>query len=324
MTVFNHKLSSYAIIWLIIIITSAEVILSFILPSKLFDGNETDEALYNIEHVASNIDFVLLGDSVGRQILKESYNIDKKGYLTLATNKGTEMVGQYYLAKRYLLKNKKPKAMIFVGNNPFDDDLSGIYTENYFQRCFLKFDEIAELVPYKDIKFCFVMMIYKIFPSYRYRLHIRAYMQKHLFCSNSKVFDITTEKKGKELEGKVHFQSSLFKHKKTALISDIYFRKLLNMLKQKSIRFYFVDAPKTESYFKQEENIKSYENMFKYLGELEDEYENFYFLKSLGTYPDEYFKNDSIHLIKELPDSKLPVAAYEFQRKMDQIEKDLM
>ena len=77
-----------------------------------------------------------------------------------ANNDAILMAGQYFLVRRYLQRNQKPKAIILVWYNPLHPILnSPYYVENYFQRCFLKPGEIMEIMSRKDVKSWFVTIM---------------------------------------------------------------------------------------------------------------------------------------------------------------------
>jgi hypothetical protein len=251
---FNSKIWSSAALLTVIIIAIVEITLSQSLPSRIF-SHEVDRVLYDIDRTKYNADFVLLGDSIGKQIIDSALSDYKNGRTcaSLGANQAIEMTGQYFLVERYLRNNSKPKAVIFVGCNQLGGNLEQVYTENFFQRCFLRFNEIAELTLHKGSQFSFIMMIYKIFPSYRYRLKIQ---EKLLGYSNANVHTgILNAKKSYGKPGNEARVVANIKYKLSdkypSAISDIYFNKLVDMLKRKSIKFYYLNAPISESRYKQ-------------------------------------------------------------------------
>lgn len=302
---FNFNKRQPALLWAIIAVIVIETVLSKLVVLLPFT-NTTDRTLYDIEHKRYDADIVFISDSVGRQILKSAlsnYGDGNYKFAMLLSNGAVEMTGRYFLIERYLKRNKKPKAVVFVGVNPLGGNLKGRYTENYVQRCFLKPDEILQLTLFKGIKFGLVMVIYKLFPSYRYRWTF----QKKLFGSINT--EIDPEKFEKEIgnpvsNGNANFvkmakraykETWYYKMTHKVPISDRYFNKLLSMLRRDSIEFFLVCAPMSEFYAKK----RNVNGMYDYFNELTGKYNNFHVLNSFGLYQEKYFIPDKLHLTDE-------------------------
>jgi hypothetical protein len=104
----------------------------------------------------------------------------------LACNQATETAGQYFFLKRYLKKNRMPRAVISCDRTPLDGNLRQNLTENYIQRCFTHWSEIIELALIKrDPEFTVKMIAYKMLSTYTYRLHLQKII---LGTTNSNIY----------------------------------------------------------------------------------------------------------------------------------------
>jgi len=324
-SIFNSKKLPLAFLWAISIIIIIEVVFFRTMPPDLFN-HEVDSALYDIEHKDYGADIVFLGDSLGGSILwvydeQLATDNDKSGYVIIPGNQAIEMTGQYFLAKRYLARNKNPKAIIYMGFRPFGTNLNSLFTENYIKRCFLKPYEIIELMRYKGLGFGFIMLVYKLFPTYKYRLHIQNYLTGF---ANTDIYSgllLKVNKIPRITKSKYSLNSLLpfLKYEKYASIADTHLKKLLDLLKQKSIRIYFVNPPVAESRFKKLTQWKWYNMLFNDYENWKSIYKNFYFSRELQIYPDEYFSHDKNHLTKK---GRMR-AAKEFREKLARIKKEL-
>lgn len=298
---FNFNKKPPALFWVIIGILIIETIV-FKASGSFPSRNITELAIYNIEHIKYDSDIVLLSDSVGNQLLWSifrNYRGDKNKFIMLASNGGIEMPGQYFLIKRYLMRNKKPKAVVFVGINPLGVNLSNIFVENYVQRCFLSPDEIFQLTLAKGPKFGFIMLVYKFFPSYRHRFVLQKALgfitlQEDSFKKRASQNSKQGVNFAKKL-AKVVRRKSQIKNPGRLPLSDRYLDKLVGMLDKNSIKFYFVTVPMTENYRKKRDVGK----MYIYFKELARKHDNFNMFSNCGLFPDQFFIDDKLHLTPE-------------------------
>lgn len=135
--------------------------------------HEVDTLLYQLERQRIHADYMLLGDSVGRQLFQHTPDLQNEKYAMLATNQAVTMTGQYFIAKRYLQQNKRPRAVILLTSSHFGD-LDRELTDNYIQRTFTHFSEIIEIFTLKkDPVFTAKMLAYRWLPSFKYRLSLQ-------------------------------------------------------------------------------------------------------------------------------------------------------
>ncbi len=273
---------------MVAVVVATEIALSQTLPERFF-SHEVDRALHRIKQAKGDAEILFIGDSVGRQLIISAAQRGwpgNKGH-TLATNQVIEMAGNYYLVRRYLLRHGKPRAVVFVAGPPESVDLGQASNENFIQRCFLRWDEIAELTFYKGLRFGCVMVVHKLFPSYRYRYHIQ---KKLVGFSNASIY----EGLKRESSGGTAAEGSDKGFQIKGTLFDTYFRKLLDMLSRESIDFYYVFPPVSQARWKKDK--QRYEAMRLFLDSLRREYPLFRFRGGLRMYPDYSFKKDEIHL----------------------------
>lgn len=137
-------------------------------------NHEVDAVLRQIGRDRFDARVLVIGDSVGGQ-LAESLGLRADGrYAVLTTNQAIETIGQYFLVKRYLETQTPPDLVLYLSACPLGDRLNQVYTENFFQRCFTRAEEIAGASSYLlNPSFTLKMLAYKWLPSYRYRLHLQ-------------------------------------------------------------------------------------------------------------------------------------------------------
>ena len=281
----GFRLFSSAVLWALIVILISEAVLARTLPQRYF-SHEVDQILYDLEHKKYNAEFLLLGDSVGGQIWRAAIKDDGRQHMfaVLPSNAAIEMTGQYYLVQRYLKRNKKPKAVIFLGRNFLSRDLNQVYTENFVQRCFLNFREIAEITSHKGVEFGLVMLVYKCLPSYRYRLHL----QKRLAgFANSNVGT-----------GLLPTQDPVIPKipAGTRTASKIYLIKLLALCDRLDIHFYLIEAPMPESTAGRSWDVPSFGDMRSSWDDLEKRYGRLHLVKDMSVFQENDFAADRIHL----------------------------
>ena len=138
--------------------------------------HEVDDLLYQLQEDRFQADYVLLGNSVGRQLFKNTPYLQNEKFIMMATNQAVTMTGQYFIAKRYLQHNKIPRAFILL-TYPYFGQLDQYLADNYIQRTFTNLSEIFEILHLKkDLVFTAKTFAYRLLPSFKYRL----FLQKQL------------------------------------------------------------------------------------------------------------------------------------------------
>ena len=291
LSIFSSRSCPYLGGLLVVLIIVTEITMSRVLPGRFF-SHEVDRALHNIDDTASEAELVFIGDSVGRQLVRGAWRAGQGGarkWKDLVTNQVIEAAGNYYMLKRYLRRHKKPAAVIYVAGAPDDVDLEGDSNENFIQRCFLRADEMAELTYYKGFRFGFVMLVHKLFPSYRYRYHLQ---KKLLGFSNASIYDgIRRESDetavGLDAKESLQIEDTLY---------GIYFKKMLDLLSEESVDFYYIFPPVSEASWSKRED--RYRAMKSFLDSLRFQYRVFRGSSDLPIYPDSAFKKDEFHFQK--------------------------
>ncbi len=314
-SIFNSKTLPLAFFLTLLAIIVFETVPYRFWSQRLFH-HEVDQLLYEIEHKKYDADIVLIGDSVGRQITTKLLSDQAMAarfpgmtFSNLTTNQAIEITGQYYLIQRYLKRNKKPTAILFIGLNPLGQNLDQIFTENFVKRCFTNFHEIAEIALHKGIGFAFDMFMYKFFPSYRYRLRLQnKILRFHNNAYTGQEWALQANSEEKNESSPAAFS--------TSALSNIYFVRLVDLLSREGISFYFLPAPLKKSTYEHENAKKRITFMKDFFHALEKTYPNFHFIDEIEVYPDTFFL-DHVHLNEK----SLVGAASRTQEKFSEIQK---
>jgi hypothetical protein len=220
------------------LICGIEALFSVLLPPRFF-SHEVDSVLHAIDTRLFTADYLLLGDSVGRQLLLK-YQDDQR-FSMLATNAAVEMTGQYFLLRRFLEHHRPPRAVLFAGlPSHIERNLEQPYTENYVLRTFNDFEEIAELfLATKNVTQAVKALVYRLFPSYKYRLHL----QKQLLGgTNADIYTgvLTT---GSEAKAKPYTVEGFWRRFQGRNVSLRHFRAMVELLTVQGIPFYYIPVP---------------------------------------------------------------------------------
>lgn len=272
-------------------ITAVETILYRTLPGKAH-YHEVDGLLYQMDRQVYNADYVLLGDSVARQIFhyQQDDDISRLKWVVLATNQAINVAGQYFILRRYLNRNTVPKVIVMVGLSHLNGPLDSPFADNYIRRTFTKWREIGEIfLLNRDPVFTLKSVAYKLFPSFKYRLYLQ---KKILGFTNAEIY--TGSVYGKKPNGSDSYSiiSFLKKIASERDISSIYFEKILQITQRANISFKFIPPPIKESNM---DEIHVYEELFlERFPALEKRYSNFQYFCKLKYYPEKLF-SDSVH-----------------------------
>ncbi len=292
--------SRSGLLWTVVAIACIEFVLSRTLPGHYF-RHEVDELLHEVRTKTFSAPNVSVGNSVGRQ-LDRGINRIEPGFLTpLASNGSLESTGQYLLFRRYLDRNPMPKNLIVWLDNPFAGNLHLIYTENYIQRCFLMWREIALICWWKGSPtFAANMLAYKFLPSYRYRMEIQAELpfldtkRVHLDIQNTAFMTTGLFKPEswfvKWWQRRLHGDRSL---------SYVAFERLLKLCQEHNVGVYYIPTPLRESDAQARGPRQGRTKVIAQLEELQARYPVLHFLPEAREYPEDWFP-DKAHFAPRL------------------------
>jgi hypothetical protein len=206
------------------------------------------------------------------------------------------MIGQFFVVKRYLEAGKRPKAVIYIGINPMGKNLESPWAEVYIKHVFLRFSEIGDLARVaRDLRFSVGMLLYKFLPSYRAREVIRKWAH----------YDPEAPIAGRAPTlGPSHsilsMMGSWLEPKPDLDLSKKYFEKLLDLLADNHIDFYFVQVGLSQTNYNHWWHTAGFEpnplmptsgeQLEAYLSSTAKRYPGFRFSRlSFPVYPDDYF-----------------------------------
>lgn len=176
LSTFSSEAVRNAAFWTVLLIAGIEFFGGRKLADEV-DVHQVDRLCERIERDRFNAPVVVLGDSVAEGAFRER-EVDMTRFAILPSNQAIEATGQLFVLRRYLRHNRAPERLLLMALDPTRGKLGQRYTENYVQRVFTRWDEIAYMARWKrDPAFVLKCVSYKLIPSFRYRLHL----QKSLF-----------------------------------------------------------------------------------------------------------------------------------------------
>lgn len=225
----------------IAIIFCVEIILHPYLSEKFF-SHEVDVKLASLERKERNQAVVTIGDSVGHGIFS-GWRFKNGSIAQLACNQATETTGQYFFVQRFIAKNQQPEVIISCDRSPFSGNLTQNLTENYVQRCFTKWREIIELMAIKmDPVFTLKMISYKLFATFKYRLHVQ---EKLVGFRNGEIYTGLTINGSSPVStyGLIDRIENYKNGFRQESISAYFLTKLIAELQKQNIPFYYLPPP---------------------------------------------------------------------------------
>lgn len=288
-------------------ILAMEIILQQILPGNAC-YHEVDSLLYHMDRQVYNANYVLMGDSVARQLFGQDDRMAHQGWAVLATNQAITLTGQYFILRRYLDRNPLPKIAVMVSLPYLSETMDTPFADNYIQRTFTEWREVGEIfLLNRDPVFTLKSLAYKLFPSFKYRL----YLQNNLLgYTNAEIY--TGAAYGKKPKSSDSYSMLRFFKKIVSErdISFMYFEKILHITQRNNISFQFIPPPIKESNM---DAIRGYEKLLrKRLPTLEKRYSNFQYVRELTYYPENFFV-DNVHYSS----TSLPLARKYMDSQMD-------
>lgn len=178
LSTFSSELRRTPLPWVLAAIAATELAVSHGLPRGAH-RHEFDALLARVDAERTDADVVILGDSVAQNLF-DRWPGRPAGVTSLAANQAIELPGHYWLLRRYLDANRAPRAVVFVGHDPLGGNLRQPFTENYVQRCFTRWREIADLTAARRSPvFGLKMVLYKALTTFRHRVYIQKALSGH-------------------------------------------------------------------------------------------------------------------------------------------------
>ncbi len=146
------------------------------LPPSSASPNVVDDVLARLERPpAAAAAATVIGDSVANQLVRELRRGRRAPLEDLTANAAIETPGHYLLLRRRLEQTPPPARVVFMSENPDFGKLTNPYVDNHVVRCFLRWDEIADLTFGKrDAAFGLRMTLHKLSPTLRRRAELQA------------------------------------------------------------------------------------------------------------------------------------------------------
>ena len=249
LSIFSSRILGSALVWTVLAVALIEAWAGRALPPR-FTNHEVDQLLDLLDRgIGPDADRVFLGDSVGRQVSRALALREPDFFLPLASNGGIETAGQYFVLRRYLAHHPAPKQVVLMMLNPVEGLLDGKYTENYFQRGFLHWREIAEVAPLRrSLPFTLTMVGYKLSPVFRHRIGLQATVPwletPSPWSGQFAAAEIVGQPPEVPRHGLLDLGGAwLRKSRRGPQISEIYFDRLADLLEARGIEWLFLAPP---------------------------------------------------------------------------------
>lgn len=316
LSIFSSRILGSALVWAIVLIVAIEWRQARALPGRYF-SHEVDHLLYDLDRglIPTN-STLFLGDSVGRQIAGAILARHPESFATLACNAAIQTAGQYYLLCRYLERHPPPRRVILMMGSPLDGDLRTRFTENYVQRCFLRWHEIGELAwERRSLSFGLVMTGYKLFPTLRYRLHLQKTVPG-LVTPDPYIGWINVAAKPGEVKaapdhGLIEGADRLLKRRQAGrTIAENYFQRICRRLEQQGVELVFLPVPVPRSAEKIYAPGAWHRRQIETIRGMQAQYDNLRLSEDAQLYPNDWFR-DGTHF---KPEREAQVAADYEQR----------
>lgn len=290
-SIFNSNQLPYAFLFTILAVSAVEIYGASNFPRKYFN-HEVDTLVYKLDRRQFNEKYLLIGDSIGLQTGRQ---LKQRGdFVILATNQAVEITGNYFLTKRYLLKNPKPEAVFLVSLPFLDRNLDQIYTENFIHRVFTKNEEIWDIVKtIRDPAIACRMFFYKSFPTYKYKLKIQSDL---IGFSNAHIYSGIDNLAKHSSAGDYSILNLLQSTFPSVKTSAAHFRELLSLLEENNIDLYYIPAPLSNNNQVDVEPMKKL--LSKDLPAIQKEFNNLKYIDNI-VFHDKNLFADGIHYTDE-------------------------
>lgn len=282
------------LLWTVLAVMAIEFAMSRTLPHRYF-RHEVDELLYALDHQTYHARTLSLGNSVGRQLDRGIAKLEPGFLEPMSSNGSLETTGQYLILRRYLERNPQPENLILWLDNPFAGSLQLIYTENYIQRCFLKWREIGMLGWWKgNPSFTLNMIFYKLLPSYRYRMEL----QEELPFLDVRRVHLDLQNAARNRTGLGKPEGAWSRGWAQWLrdgqsISSVALERMLALCQARGIRVYLVPTPMREREAHNRAMRLGRSEINARLAQLKERYPVLHYLPEARVYPDAMFPDTS-------------------------------
>ena len=317
LSIFSSRIFGSALIWTVLAVALIEWRAARTLPGR-FSSHEVDQLLYDLDQGRIPADdTVFLGDSVGRQIANGILRQHPGAFVPLACNAAIEIPGQYYLLQRYLENHPAPRRLILMMGHPLAGELQGDYTENYVQRVFLRWREIAGLTrARRSLRFGLVMAAYKLSPAFRFRLRLQKAVP---FLETPDPYfgwlDLSAAPAAPEKPEAFSLLEliarGLEKYRGGPGISKRYFQQLAQLLEARGVDWVYLPLPVPESAARMIAPDGDYDRQVRRVREQSLRFSRLQVVGPFSVHPDGWFY-DGAHLTEE----QLPVVAKEYAARL--------
>ena len=317
LSIFSSRIFGSALIWTVLAIALIEWHAARTLPGRFF-SHEVDQLLYDLDHgrVPAG-DTIFLGDSVGRQIANGILRQNPHAFVPLACNAAIEIPGQYYLLQRYLENHPAPRRLILMMGHPLAGELQGDFTENYVQRDFLHWREIAGLTrARRSPRFGLVMAAYKLSPAFRFRFSLQKTVP---FLATPDPyfgwFDLAAAPAAKDKSVTYGLLDligrGLNAHRSGPGVSGRYFQQLAQLLEDRGIDWVYLPLPVPASKSQMIAPDGDYDRQVRRVRDQSRRFKRLQVVEPFSVHPDGWFR-DGAHLTEE----QLPEVAKEYAARL--------
>ena len=291
------------LLWTVLAVAGIEFGLGRVLPGRFF-RHEVDELLHEVDTRRFDAKTLSLGNSVGRQLDRGIAKLEPGFLEPLSSNGSLETSGQYLVLRRYLERNPQPENLILWLDNPFAGSLHLIFTENYIQRCFLRWREIALLGWWKGSPtFTANMVSFKLLPSYRYRMEIQELLP---FLNAERVhLDMQNALRNRAGIGKPEGAWDRWWsqwHRDGVSLSTVALERLLALCQERGIQVYLVPTPLREREARRRNQRLGRSEINAQLAELQQRYPVLHYLPEAWVFPNDMFPDAAHFAIPLIPD----------------------
>lgn len=311
---FSSRLLNSAAFWTLAAVLCIETQCWKHFPSRFF-SHEVDRLMYDLANCTYDAETIVLGDSVGRQISRFWADSKQKDFLSLATNGALQMAGQYYIFLRYLERNRPPGAVVLLKHHPLHGDLNRPATENYVQRSFTRWHEIAGMTWLTGSPgFGLRTLSYRLATA-KYRLHLQKMVPG--LQTPEVGGEPPMEAERLEMLTKPTLMKSIvnrFMPEELNSISEYYLLRLLDECLKRNIRFYYMPCPMPEKQWNVYQHGPSYNRLITRMKELSEQYPNLKYTTEIKSYPNDWFA-DGVHVEK----ANLPQVSGDYALMMDKL-----
>ncbi len=292
LSIFSSRLIRSGLLATLIAVVAAEWQFGRVLPGHYF-RHEVDEILYQLDHRRYDDRILSLGNSVGRQMDIAIKRLDRKMLRPMSSNAAIEMTGQYFLLRRYLERNPAPEALILWVDDPFQGNLRLVYTQNYIQRCFLRWREIGQIAWWKGSPtFTAEMIAYRWLPSFRFRSDI----QKDVPFLGVSEIGLAPQVAFGNQSGAVSSRSAFSRWWQRRVLGDrsissVAFERLVELCQTRGIELYLIPAPIAESVAESRGPMQGRAEINERLAALQRRFSVLHFMPESRVYPDDEFRD---------------------------------